>query len=118
MFESLNLIKPIWYFHLPSREQTSWPDPALVDSTNNLDIKYDSHKSAVLEGSFLMLMKGWLPKEDGSGQLSFSKMIYKPSINDEFRFIRKHFNPGWSIVFLLYWPFQYLDNRWMIDIIH
>ena len=102
MFESLKLIKPFWYFHLPGGKRSSWPDPVLGDPSIELDTKYDSHKSAILEASFLLLMKGWLPEEDGAGQLSLSEMSYKPSINDEFRFIRKYFNPGWSIIFFLY----------------
>ena len=65
-----------------------------------LDTKFDSLKSAVLEASFLLLMRGWVPKKDGEGQFSFLELAHKPNLNDEFRFIRKHFNPNWAIILL------------------
>ena len=102
MFDSLTLIKPFWYFHLSRGNQLSWPDPATLNSGVELDTKYDSHKSAILEASFILLMRGWVPEKDGTGQLSLLDLSYKPSIKDEFRFIRKHFNPNWSMVYLLY----------------
>ena len=67
-----------------------------------LDTKYDSSNSATLEASFLLLMKGWEPIKNIRNQLSISDLNYKPGINDEFRFLRKHFSPSWSIVYLLY----------------
>ena len=102
MFESLKLIKPFWYFHLPRGGYTSWPDPALVDTPIIMDSKFDSQKSAILEASFILLMRDWVPEKDGSGQLSIMDLSYKPSIKDEFRFIRKHFNPNWSMLYFLY----------------
>ena len=102
MFDSLTLIKPFWYFHLPGGERSSWPDPATLNLPIELDSKYDSRTSAILESSFLLLMKGWISKKDDEGQLSLADLNYKPDINDEFRFLRKYFSPSWCIVYLLY----------------
>ena len=101
-FESLRLIKPMWYFHLKGGEMSSWPVPHLVDPSIVLDKNYDSRISAELEASFLLLMKGWIYKKDMNDQLILKDTNRKPIIKDEFRFIRKHFHPGWSIVYFLY----------------
>ena len=63
-FESLTLIKPLWYFHLQGGDRLSWPDPNNVDSSIVLDDNYASHTSAELEASFLLLIKGWIPKRN------------------------------------------------------
>ena len=101
-FESLTLIKPLWYFHLQGGDRLSWPDPNNVDSSIVLDDNYDSHTSAELEASFLLLIKGWIPKRNIEQKLFLNNSNRKPSIKDEFRFIRKHFHPGWCIVYFLY----------------
>ena len=101
-FESLKLIKPFWYFHLTRGGYSSWPDPSMVDPDLVLDSKFDSQKSAILEASFILLMRGWVPEKDGTGPLSLLDLSYKPSIKDEFRFIRKYFNPVWTIIYLFY----------------
>ena len=105
-FESLKLIKPLWYFHLTRGGYSSWPDPAIVDPDLVLDSKFDSKKSAILEASFILLMRGWVPEKDGAGELSIMDLSYKPSVKDEFRFIRKNFNPVWIIIYLSYCIFR------------
>ena len=87
---------------MPGGERSSWPDPATLNLPIELDSKYDSRTSAILESSFLLLMKGWISKKDDEGQLSLADLNYKPDINDEFRFLRKYFSPSWGIVYLLY----------------
>ena len=87
---------------MPGGGRSSWPDPTKLNPTIELDTKYDSRMSAILESSFRQLMEGWISKKDNEGQLSPSDLSYKPGINDEFRFLRKYFNPSWCIVYLLY----------------
>ena len=87
---------------MPSGKQSAWPNPAIINSSIEIDTGFDSRKSAILEASFILLMKGWIPKGDGTGQLSLSDMRFRPSIIDEFRFLRRHFNPAWIIIYFLY----------------
>ena len=102
MFLSLKIIKPIWFFHLRSNGKILWPNP----QETNLDIKIDEHyismKSAILEASFLMIMRGWIPKNNNYRSIGSKCFNHVPEICDEFRFIRKNFNPFWSIIFAIY----------------
>ena len=72
-FESLKLIKPFWYFHFPSGTHSLRSVPVVGASSIELDIEYDSRKSAILEANFIMLMKGWKSKRD----ITNNERLYK-----------------------------------------
>ena len=103
MFLSLKIIKPIWFFHLRSNGKILWPNPQLTEPNIRIDDQYLSIKSATLEASFLMIMRGWIPpKDDDYISIGSKYFNHRPKICDEFRFIRKNFNPLWSIIFTIY----------------
>ena len=106
MFKALEIIKPFWYFHISNQKQRPWPDPENIDHILPLDKGYDSKISSRLDGSFILLMNGWLPEKDKKKQLPASVLKHRPSHNDEFRFLGKYFHPGWSLFYLLYCIFK------------
>ena len=90
MFLSLKIIKPIWFFHLRSNGKILWPNPQLTEPNIRIDDQYLSIKSATLEASFLMIMRGWIPpKDDDYISIGSKYFNHRPKICDEFRFIRK-----------------------------
>ena len=97
-FHALNLIKPLWYFHLPVKDKFNWPNPDELALLKDLDKKYKSDNSARLELSFLMIMKGWIYNNNNEHQLFSDGIDQKPEIIDEFRFIRKNFNSIFSAI--------------------
>ena len=98
-FDVLTLIKPFWYFHL---------NYEVVEETNDfeplfkLDKNYESINSAKLEMKFILLMNGFNCEKEKVRQLTLSSINHRPSTKDEFRFARKHFNIGWSLIYLIY----------------
>ncbi len=102
MFACLKFIKPLWYFHLKYGENVIWPDPNFINPKLLLDSKYETFQSMVSEASYLALMNGYNLENSDKACLSTEIIDYKHSPNDEFRFIRKFFNPMWSFGFLLY----------------
>jgi len=98
-FDVLKLIKPFWYFHLNYKVTKDTND---FESLFKLDKNYESLDSAKLEMKFILLMNGFNFEKERIRQLSLSEIEHKPSIKDEFRFLRKHFNVGWSLVYLFY----------------
>ena len=102
MFSSLNFIKPIWYFHLDSGEKTIWPDPESIVSSELLDKGYNSIESMVSEASYLALTSGYIQNFSNKKYLPRRVVKYNHTAYDEFRFLKKFFNPFWSVVYLLY----------------
>lgn len=102
MFESLKLIKPFWYFHKIDCKNTKWPNPATFDNDITIDKYYDSNNSAVIDSSFQLLARGWIPNNNFHENLTISSLNYKPSLADEFRFIKKYFHSLWVPVFFFY----------------
>ena len=98
-FDSLTLIKPLWYFHLNSQVSKNTND---YESLFILDKNYESIDSAKMEMRFVLLMNGYNVEKEKIRRLSLSKIKHKPSKGDEFRFLRKHFKLGWSLIYLLY----------------
>ncbi len=56
----------------------------------------------ISEASYVALMSGYVKKTSRKELLSRSVVHYKHSQYDEFRFLRKFFNPMWSIAYLIY----------------
>ena len=102
MFACLKFIKPLWYFHLKYGENVIWPDPNYLNPKLLLDSKYESFQSMVSEASYLALMNGYDLENSDKVYLPREIVDYKHSPNDEFRFIRKFFNPMWSVGYLFY----------------
>ena len=54
------------------------------------------------EASYIALMNGYIQYSPDSAYLSKDVVNYNHSPYDEFRFLRKFFNPFWSLVYLIY----------------
>ena len=102
MFESLKFLKPIWYFHLECGENVIWPEPRNIIPSQLLDSDYDSIQSTDSEASYIALMNGHIRVSPNKEYLSKDFVNYKHSPYDEFRFLRKFFNPFWSLGYLIY----------------
>ncbi len=102
MFESLNFIKPLWYFHLDCGKNVIWPDSKHIVSPHLLDSRYEAIQSATSEASYVALMNGHIQDNQDKRYLPKNIVKYKHSPYDEFLFLRKFFNPFWSIGYLIY----------------
>ncbi len=102
MFSSLKFIKPLWYFHLKYGENVIWPDPNYVTPKHQLDSNYETVQSMLSEASYVALMNGSILDNSDKKYLPKEIVTFKHSPNDEFRFIRKFFNPMWSVGYLIY----------------
>ena len=67
-----------------------------------LDKNYNSYESMISEASYLALMSGYIPSDLEKDQLSSSFINYNHTVYDEFYFLKKFFNPIWSVAFLIY----------------
>ena len=56
----------------------------------------------VSEASYVALMNGSILENSDKVYLPEEIVNFKHSPNDEFRFIRKFFNPMWSVGYLIY----------------
>ena len=102
MFSCLKFIKPLWYFNLSIGENLIWPDPNKIVPPELLDKNYNSYESMISEASYLALMSGYIPSDLEKDQLSSSFINYNHTVYDEFYFLKKFFNPIWSVAFLIY----------------
>ena len=102
MFESLKFIKPLWYFHLRYGENVIWPDSNYITPKPLLDSNYETVQSMFSEASYVALMNGSILNNSDKVCLPKEIVNFKHSPNDEFRFIRKFFNPMWSVGYLIY----------------
>ena len=102
MFASLKFIKPLWYFHLDCGEDGIWPDSDHIIPQNLLDSNYESIQSTASEASYIALMNGHIHFSPDKGYLPEEIISFKHSAYDEFRFLKKFFNPAWSVGYLIY----------------
>ena len=102
MFASLKFIKPLWYFHLDCGKNVIWPESRNIISPQLLDSDYESIQSIASEASYVALMNGYIHTDTREKYLPKDFVDYKHSPYDEFRFLRKFFNPIWSVGYLIY----------------
>ena len=102
MFASLKFVKPLWYFHLDCGEYAIWPDSKHIIPAQLLDFNYDDFQSISSEASYVALTNGYVRVKSDKGYLPKDIVNYNHSPYDEFRFLRKFFNPFWSIGYLVY----------------
>ena len=102
MFASLKFIKPLWYFHLDCGENVIWPESRNIIPPQLLDSDYESIQSTASEASYIALMNGYIQVSPNKECLAKDSVNYNHSPYDEFRFLRKFFNPFWSLGYLIY----------------
>ena len=110
MFYCLKVIKPLWYFHLNCGDDILWPDPENLLLSGSFDCKYDSNESTISDASFVILMQGHIQESVKTKYLKRSIIDYEHSLYDEFRFLKKFFNPLWSIIYLIYCIFSFRNT--------
>ncbi len=79
-----------------------WPDSNHIVSSHQLDLRYEAIQSTASEASFVALMNGHIQFNTDKRYLPKDIVKYKHSPYDEFRFLRKFFNPFWSVGYLIY----------------
>ena len=99
LFQFLKYITPIHYFNLPRKDGSTifplWQKlPDKIKKQISLDQQYSSSISAVKDAGFRAIHQGYI---DNSPTLGFEGKI---SLKDEYRFVRKYFNPLWSYYIL------------------
>ena len=67
-----------------------------------LDSNYETVQSMLSEASYVALMNGSILHNSDKIYLPRDIVNFNHSPNDEFRFIRKFFNPIWSVGYLIY----------------
>ncbi len=103
IFPFIKYVKPAWYFNLAGkREYPLWVNYDLLDETSrgflSYDKSYSSHESALRDAAYQALQKGMIFFDS---QLAL-KMTDKPTIADNYRFVRKYFNKNWAILICLF----------------
>ncbi len=102
MFASLKFIKPLWYFHLNCGKNVIWPEARHIIPSQLFDSDYEDVQSVASEASYIAIMNGYIHSNIKRECLTKDFVEYKHSPYDEFRFVRKFFNPIWSIGYLIY----------------
>ncbi len=100
LFDFLKYLQPTNYFSIIKKDKTSvFPIPESLPKEIQqqliIDKEYASHEAKVYDVSWQAIQKGYIGSE-----LNFSEFKKLP-LKDEYRFIRKYFNPLWSTYILL-----------------
>ncbi|GEM_PF-253834 len=102
LFEFIQYIQPAWYFNLMNSNQILWVDyfklPPADQALINWDENYSSKSASILDAAFQALQKGIIPERQNAHR---SMESIKPSIDDNYRFIRKYYHPFWMLYILL-----------------
>ena len=73
-------MKPLWYFHCKIEDNFStWPNPSVVNPEIQIDTKYKTENASILDASFVLLSRGWIPEKEGNNQLNNLKFYKKIS---------------------------------------
>ena len=83
-------------------ENVIWPASRNIIPPQLLDSNYDSSQSTASEASYVALMNGYIQVNPNKECLPKDSVNYNHSPYDEFRFLRKFFNPFWSFAYLIY----------------
>lgn len=103
LFRFLKYVSPVWYFNLESKgENIYFPDKEHLSSQGidlEIDQKFETSTAQQRDLGYRAFQYGYI---DCAGVRVKGQYANEGvSINDEYRFIRKHFNSGWSIYILL-----------------
>ena len=98
LFPFLQYINPTWYFNLPSKGSFAYfPDYDLLDQEDRsllaLDKGYSNWEVIKLDAAYQAWHKGII---ESNPSVSLHTASIKPTVNDNYRFIRKYFHPVWS----------------------
>lgn len=99
LFDALNYISPGWYFNLKPQvgDISYFVDyrklPEASRSLLQFDAGYSSEHSSLLDAAYQAWHKGIIEKHSEMG-LPVSEQ--RPTISDNYRFMRKYFHPIWS----------------------
>ncbi len=98
LFPFLQYINPTWYFNLPSKGVFAYfPDYELLgedgQSLLRFDEAYSSREVSKLDAAYQAWHKGIIESDPS---VSLHTASIKPTVNDNYRFIRKYFHPVWS----------------------
>lgn len=98
MFQFLEYILPGWYFNLRSQARNI---PYFVDyhklpeesrSLLQFDAEYSIEQSSLLDAAYQAMQKGII---SSNPKVALLECDQQPSVSDNYRFIRKYFNPIW-----------------------
>jgi glycosyltransferase involved in cell wall biosynthesis len=99
IFHFLRYINPVWYFNLkPQIDHGYFPMPGHVEGLVTPDNGYESEKSKEIDFAWNAFQSGYIPIDSKAGLDVWRES--KLPLNDEYRFIRKNFNPLWGIYVL------------------
>lgn len=104
-FHFARYIRPTWYFNLkPAIGDTPyWLDyDQLAESEKEIvsyDHSFDSRSAMLLDAAFQAWNRG-IMSQKAERALPDDKLTDKPSLADNYRFVRKYFNPAWSVYIL------------------
>lgn len=103
LFPFLRYISPTWYFHLPAEGSLPYfPDYDLLPESERALIQWDAGYShagvARLDAAYQAWHKGFIVSDAKKG-LDCSNI--KPTLSDNYRFVRRYFHPFWSWYILL-----------------
>ena len=74
----------------------------IVNSEIQIDTKYKTENASILDASFVLLLRGWIPEKKGDNQFLPYDYARQIDIEDEFRFLAKYYKPIWRLFFLIY----------------
>ena len=104
-FHFTRYINPTWYFNLkPAEGETPyWLDYDQLTKNEKSIIEYDrsfdSRSAILLDASFQAWNRG-IMSQNPEKALTHEKLNDKPSLTDNYKFVRKYFNPVWSVYIL------------------
>ena len=104
IFNYLKYISPVWYFNLtPKINHAYFPDEKTLDAAGisiEIDESFESHEAKSRDLAYRAFQLGFIQK-DKIKEIPFDywKPAEMPSV-DEYRFLRKNFNPIWVLYVL------------------
>ena len=104
-FHFARYIRPTWYFNLkPAIGETPyWLDYDQLEESEkeivSYDHSFDSRSAMLLDAAFQAWNRGVMSQKPERA-LPDDKLTDKPSLADNYRFVRKYFNPAWSVYIL------------------
>ena len=103
LFPFLRYISPTWYFNLPAAGPFAYfPDYDLLPEADRALIQWDAGYShtgvARLDAAYQAWNKGFIVSDPEKG-LDYSNT--RPTLSDNYRFVRRYFHPLWSWYILL-----------------
>lgn len=103
IFSFLKYVSPTWYFLQTTKSNKNYfvdYDSLTIDQKTYIefDANYNSLLSSKLDAAYQALQKGMFATEQNYLTLN----THKPSIDDEYRFVKKYFSKYWAVFILIY----------------